>query len=105
VLHRGRGDRVPVELHVVVGVDVDEARRHDQAVRVDDAPCFAFDTADRADPPVAHRDVRGEAGQAGAVDDLAAADHEVVGHLDSSRMPRAKLHITRNVFAGSIAKP
>src|SRR5258706_275334 len=71
-----------------------------EAVGVDDAPRVAVDAADRGDPPVRDRDIRGVAGQAGAVDDVAAADHEVVAHR---RPPpaSAKLHITRNVFARS----
>src|SRR4030095_4126096 len=80
VLHCGRGDRVPVELHVVVGVHVEEARRHDQAVGIDGAQSFPSDAADRGDPPALHRGGGGVAGQPGAIDDVAAADHEVVGH-------------------------
>ena len=61
VLHRGRGDRIPVELHVVVRVHVDEAGRHGEPVGVDDAQRITRDAADRRDPAALHRDVRGEA--------------------------------------------
>jgi hypothetical protein len=96
VLHRGRRDRIPVELHVVVGVDVDEAGRDDEAVRVDDAACVVRDAADRGDSPVAHRDVGGVGGQAGSVDDAAAADHEVVGHR--RLLQRGRSYILREMF-------
>jgi hypothetical protein len=99
VLHRGRRHRIPVELHVVVRVHVDEARRHDESVRVDDAPRVALHAADRRDPAILHRDVRGVPGQPGAVDDVAAADHEVVGHASPS-LWREVIYILRDMFLG-----
>jgi hypothetical protein len=63
-----------------VGVDVDEAGRHERAVGVDRAVRRARDAADRDDPVALDRNVAGESGSARPVDDGAAADHEIVGH-------------------------
>ena len=81
VQRRRVAERVPGELRVVVGVDVDDARRDHQAVGVDHlVGRLAREPADGGDAPVADRDVGDLPGQAGAVDDEAAADQQVVGH-------------------------
>ena len=70
----------PDGLAVVVGVQVDEAGRDQQAGRVD-LPCrVAVDGADRGDDAVGDRDVADERLAAEAVDDGAVADDQVVGH-------------------------
>jgi pimeloyl-ACP methyl ester carboxylesterase len=79
-----RRDRVPVELHVVVGVDVDEARRDDRAVGVDHPLRRAGDAADPRDAAISDGDVGLEAGHAAPVHHPAAADHEVEGHRGPS---------------------
>ena len=73
----GGEDRVPGRLAVEVGVDVDEARRHHQAVGVDDLGAGGVEAAaDLGDHAVADGDVGMDGGRAGAVDDEAVADDE-----------------------------
>ena len=71
-----------MQLRVVVRVDVDEARRDGQTVRVDhlgriDVPS---ETSDLGDATVTHRDVGREPGSGGSVDDGAAADQQIDLH-------------------------
>jgi hypothetical protein len=74
-----RGERrVPRDLPVVVGVDVDEARGDETARGVERLGAVVVDTPDDADPAVVDRHVPGPGRRAGPVDDGAAADHEVV---------------------------
>ena len=89
VAHHHRGDavparrreqRVPGDLAVVVRVDVDEAGRDEHAVGVD-RPARRRRrraVADLGDHAVVDRDVGRRGRRAGAVDDRAAADHEIV---------------------------
>src|SRR6185369_7028416 len=73
-----RGGRTLDEV-VGVGVDVNEARRDDQASGVDRLGGLpARDAADRGDPAIFDADVLSRRGAAAAIDDEAAADHEVV---------------------------
>ncbi len=89
IAHHHRGDavparaaaqRIPRHLRVHVGVAVDEARRHDQAVGIDRARRGRRDAADLDDAAVLDADIGGEARLARAVDDGAAADEEIEGH-------------------------
>ena len=77
----GRGGvRVPEELGVVVGVDIDEAGGYDEAVSVEGLGRLFIDgAAERDDPTIADTDIALDARGSGAVDDGAAAD-EVVEH-------------------------
>ena len=83
--HRGdavpagdRAVRVPADLGVVMGVQIDEARRDDQAVGVDDFLGEARRaSADLRDLAVLDPDVAPVARHAGAVDDGAAFDLNV----------------------------
>ena len=77
VQRRRGGGRIPEHLGVVVRVDVDEARRDDEAVGVDGARRGLVDLADRDDAPVAYADVSTAACRSGAVDDAATADEQV----------------------------
>ena len=79
---RGRAVGVPADLGVVVGVQVDEAGRHDQAVGVDGAVGRALGpAADLGDAAVLDPQVAPEPGHPRAVDDRAALDVDVVaGH-------------------------
>jgi hypothetical protein len=72
-----RRRRVPEQLGVVVGVRVDDARRHHQAAGVELDRPLAVDVADGRDDPVPDADVGPEPRRAGAVDHGAAADHVV----------------------------
>jgi hypothetical protein len=87
------GDAVPrrrrcgwfeVQLGVVVRVHIDEARHGGEAVGVDHPGRArgSAELADAGDRAVAHLDVGGERGQAGAVDDAGTADQQVgwLGH-------------------------
>jgi hypothetical protein len=78
---RRRADRVPRELGVEVGVDVDEARRHQLAVRVELAVTAPVDGADRRDAVSVDRHVGGDGLGARAVDDLPVPDDEIVSHV------------------------
>ena len=61
-----------------MGVDVDPAGRHQEARGVDLALGRPLLAADGGDPPVGDRHVAGETRLAGAVDDGAAANDDVV---------------------------
>jgi hypothetical protein len=82
-----RGDRVGIErdLRVVVGVQVDDARRDDPPVGVDRARGARAigHVSDRDDPAARDRDVGAPPREPRAVDHDAAADHEVVAHTAS----------------------
>jgi len=77
---RAAAQRIPRHLRIHVGVAVDEARRHDQAVGIDRASGCRLDAAQLDDAAVLDADVGGETRLAGAVDDSAAADEEIEGH-------------------------
>ncbi len=66
-----------------MGVTVDEARRHDQAVRIDRARGRAH-LADLDDATVLDADIGAIARLAGSVDDAAAADDEIECHQSRS---------------------
>ena len=66
-----------MQLRVVVRVDVDEAGRHRQPVRVKPLARLAVETPDCGDAAVLYRDVGGDRGCAGAVDDAAGPDEQV----------------------------
>ena len=69
---------VPGHLAVEVGVDVDEAGCHQQAVGVDHPAGAAVDGADLGDEAGCDGHVGGAGGRTAAVDDRASPDHEVV---------------------------
>ena len=60
-----------------MGVDVDEARRHQQAACIDLALAHAELRANGGNPAVLHRNIGGFAGLAGAIDHGAVSDDEV----------------------------
>ncbi len=74
-----RQRRVPEDLRVVVGVDVDEARRDDLPRGVE-LPAPRESGADLGDDPVGDGDVGDPPGRARPVDDRSAPDHNVCGH-------------------------
>ena len=92
VAHDHRGDavparagpeRIPEHLRVHVRVTVDEPGSDHAPLGVDDLAGTLADAADGDDAPVVHADVGAIAGKAGAVDDHAILDHEVVRHRRS----------------------
>ena len=78
VPRRRRDPAAPGGLRVVMGVGVDEARRHDHAARVDLLVAGAEIGADRRHQAAGDRDVRLAGLAARAVHDCAAADHQRV---------------------------
>ncbi len=77
MVRRGREPVFPQRLPVIMGVDIDEAGGDDPAARIDFLAPARFDAADRGDPPVLDREVRSLAPIAEAVEDRAAANHQV----------------------------
>ncbi len=73
----GARGRVPGELRVVVGVQVDETGGHQETVGVDDGCCRFVDLADRHDRAVAHADVRAAGGASGPVHHRPTTDDQV----------------------------
>src|SRR5206468_4226652 len=88
VPRRGRDRAVPANLRVVVGVRIDEARRHDQPVGIDGALGALADLADLGHLAAGNGDVGLVALGARAVDHGAVPDHEIVAH---EFLPRPKL--------------
>ncbi len=87
IAHHDRGDAmpgrwrefsVPGRLTVIVGVDVDEAGRDEEAARVDLILAGRCDLADGGDDAVVDGDIALEGRRAGAIDNGAVADDEVV---------------------------
>src|SRR6266478_4497923 len=74
--------RVPSRLAVIVGVDIDPARSNEEAGRVDLAFARPGLAADLGDAIAVNRHIAGELGGAGAVEDGATANDDVV-HLAS----------------------
>ena len=78
---RGLGQKVRPFQEPAVGVvvDIDEAGRHDPAADIDPPGCFGVgEVTDRGDPVAGDADVGGVPVRAGAVDDRAAAENEIV---------------------------
>jgi hypothetical protein len=75
---RRAGDRVPEQLGVEVGVDVDEPGRHEPVGGVDLAAAPLGHVADGGDAPAVDRHLRAAGRGAGPVGDLATPDHDVV---------------------------
>ena len=103
IAHHRRGDavparrlqpRVPGRLAVVVGVDVDEAGRDQQALGIDFLAATAGDLADRRDPALLHRDVRLAQRRAAAVRHAAAAHDQIV----------FRRHVVSPGFRGSVTQ-
>src|SRR5439155_27178994 len=74
----GAEERVPRDLPVVVGVDVDEAGGDDAAAGVDHVAALVIDVPDLGDAPPIDRHVARKGRRTGSVDDRRAADHQVV---------------------------
>ena len=73
----GAERRVPEDLHVVMGVDIDEAGRNDPACRIDGLARFFAHFADCDDAPVPDADIAGKSWAARAIDDRAAGNLEI----------------------------
>ncbi len=92
VPRRRRDLLVPADLAVEVGVDVDEARRHQRAVGVDGAAGGALDVTDGRDHAVTDRDVGRPAGRTGPVDHVPVADVQIVHDASSVSIATLRPH-------------
>ena len=72
--------RVPADLGVKVGVQVDEARRHREAVSIDLPLALGVDLADLDDLVTVDGDIGAEWLGSCSVDDRTAPDNEVMAH-------------------------
>ena len=93
--------RVPADLRIEVGVQIDEAGRHDVALGVDLALALCRDLADFGDPAIGDSDVPVERFCAGSVDDGSTTDHDVMGHGERP----SELRLARACPSRSTAQP
>src|SRR5262249_23332653 len=70
----------PGDMAVVMGVDIDEARRHQPARRIDLFLTPALDRADGGDLAALHRAIAGKPRPSRPIDDRALADDKVELH-------------------------
>ena len=77
VQRRGAQGRIPEQLRVVVGVQVDEARRHHQAVSLNGHVRLVVHRADLDDAPIDNAHVPLRAGSAAAVDHVTAVNQKI----------------------------
>ena len=86
----GRGGEVavPHRLAIIMGVDIDKSWGDQQAMGVDFLRAPRRHRADGADHAAIDGDIGGEAGAAGAIQHMAAANDEVVAHDCAPRMRR-----------------
>src|SRR5262249_37132217 len=84
---RDRAEAIPEHLRVVVRVDVDEARRDDLPGRVNGLARGSRWRADRDQAAVPDPEVAAESRRAGAVDERASDDPQVVVHGGDLRWP------------------
>src|SRR5258708_25140260 len=75
---RGRKQRIPHRLTVVVRVYVDPARRNHQPRGIDLAPSRSLLPANPGDPAFCNGNVAAKCGLAGAIQDRAATNNDVV---------------------------
>ena len=96
---RGHG-RVPTDLRVQVGVQVDEPGGDQPTVRVDHPSGAArVDVADRGDAVTVDRHIGASGRCARAVDDRAAPDHQIVCHVNPRSTDRVCQLVRRGVPA------
>jgi hypothetical protein len=107
---RGRKQRIPHRLTVVMRVHVDPARRNHQPRGIDVAPGRSLLAADGGDPAFCNGDVAAECGLAGAIHDRAATNNDVVhANLPNGvSPPRPRRHLlllicVRRISPGSRA--
>ena len=79
VVARRRQPRIPEHLRVVMGVNVDEPRRHDLTRRVDHVAPIEIDP-DLGDAAVGDRHLGSPSGLAGAIHERAAFDDQICAH-------------------------
>ena len=77
---RRTAQRVPGQLGIEVGVDVDEAGRDDQPVGVQLPPGGAFHPSDLDHAVAVDRHIGGRRRYTGAIDDGSSSDHQVIRH-------------------------
>src|SRR6266480_3764306 len=86
---RALGRRLDEDAEVAVRVDVDEARRHEEALRIDGPVSGSSrQLADSGDSPSLNPNVRGPRGRTGAVEDVPSPDEDAEGHRGGNvRLP------------------
>ncbi len=77
VLHRRAGGRVPKQLRVVVGVQVNKTWRKRQTLRINSFRGQLIDVTDRGDQPILNADGAAPSWRPSAVDDVGVADEQV----------------------------
>ena len=90
---RGRQQRIPHRLAVVMRMHVDPAGRHHQPIGIDLAPGRSLLAADRGDLAVGNGNVAAKGSPAGAIHDRSATNNDVVHAnlpLGSRRRGRAE---------------
>jgi len=85
---RGRQGRVPGDLRVVMGMDVDDARHQGQSAGVDDFSSVSADLANGGDAPISDGDIGAAGIMAEPIDNRRAADHEIVHPASYCRRKR-----------------
>src|SRR5207245_9312131 len=92
---REGAERIPEDLRIVVTVVVDESRRDDPPVGLDDPPRGSVEAPELYDLSVGDSDVAVAGGPARAIDDAAVLDQQVVGHVFLlSQRPNARATAT-----------
>jgi len=93
---RRRQGRVPGDLGVVVGVDVDDAGHQGEAAGIDHFGGAAADLADRGDPRIAYRNVGATRVMPKPVDNRGATDQQIVHSSPPSAMSGARRYQLRS---------
>jgi hypothetical protein len=76
----GSEQRIPEDLGIVMGVDIDKPGSDGETISLDDLPCIATDFPDGDDAASADRDIAGIALRARPVIDPAVFDQQIVTH-------------------------
>ena len=95
---RGLHACVPRRLAVIVGVDIDKARRDDLAARVDLLGAGGRDPPDARDPPILHTDIGFKRRCAGSVHDGPAPDHQIISLFHRRLLPAHRLRSSLQPF-------
>ena len=101
VLQRRARRRVPEQLRVVVGVQVDEAGCERLPFRINGFRGQVIHIADRDDQSVLHPDIAAPGGSAGAVDDLGIANQKIEhgGLLHVRQPPTVRQRVAEQLAA------
>src|SRR5215467_844068 len=91
---------------VGMGLDVDEARRHGKAVRVDDLGCCVIDVrTDSGNAAVADGDIAALAGRSRAVEEKTAADQDVMTRAQAVPRPLSSAPLPSGLLLAGKLRP